>query len=159
VAAAILLVVILASGGGGGSDGDGGNSNDGSSSSGPGETVDVEIPGGDGGGLDPELANDPAVTGGQALAGEFLDLVEAGDSEAAIAMLCDVGDNTQTWVDNINAAAGNVELEVDMSTAEVVSQGIVLSVDLTGTFNGEPTSGAHIGTAARDGCIVTFSAD
>jgi hypothetical protein len=155
VAAVVVLVVVLASGGG--SDDDpGSGSGSSSADGGGGETPEAELPS-SGDGLDPGLESDPAVTGGQALAREFLDLVESGDSGAAIDMLCDVGDTTSS-ISAIYAAAGSADLELDMSTAEVVSQGIVLSVDLTGTVDGEDVSYAHIGTAARDDCIVTFGA-
>ena len=158
-AAAVLLVVIFASSGGSDDDPGAGSGSGSASDDGGGLAAGEETPElPSGGGLEPGQESDPAVTGGQELAREFLDLVESGDSEAAIAMLCDVGDSTQTWIDNINNAAGDADLELDMSTAELVSQGIVLSVDLTGTVNGEPVGYAGIGTAARDDCIVTFSA-
>ena len=148
--------MIVASGGG--SDSDDGNGGEQAGGNGSVTEENPVIPEGPTAEESSVDEGDPAVTGGQTLAREFLDLVEAGDSEAAIAMLCQVGDSIQTWTDNINAVAGEADLELDMSTAEVVSQGIVLSVDLTGSVHGESVSSAHIGTAARDDCIVTFSA-
>ena len=147
-AAALLLVVVLASSGGSDSGGNGGgSSSDGGSVVGGNPTAEESS----------VAEDDPAVTGGKALAEEFLGLVHSGDSEAAIAMLCPVGD-TQDEIDAITDVAGDADLALDMSTAEVVSEGVVLSVDLTGSVHGESVSYAHVGTAARDDCIVTFYA-
>ena len=157
VAAALLVVVFLVSSGGGSDSDDGGG---GEQSGGTGSVLEENPTTGEDPASDESTVaeGDPAVVGGQAIAREFLDLVQSGDSDAAIAMLCPVGD-TQEDADAIRDVAGNADLELDMSTAEVVSQGVVLSVDLTGSVHGEPVSYAHVGTAARDDCIVTFSAD
>jgi serine/threonine protein kinase len=150
VAAVVLLVVLLGSGGD--SDDDGGGTVAGQTPAPSGQ-----IPGA---GDVPTVPADPAMADGQALSRQFLDLVEAGDADSAIAMLCTEGvDGTQEYADNVTAVAGDADLEIDTDTAELVSEGVVYSADLTGTVHGDSVTRAHIGTAARDNCIVTFSAE
>jgi hypothetical protein len=83
-------------------------------------------------------------------------VVNGGNTDAAIDLLCTVDDNTDK-IANINEIAGNADLQIDTSTAEVVDQ-IVYSVDLTGSIGGQGISRGHVGTAPRDGCVVSFSA-
>jgi hypothetical protein len=153
--AAIVLVVVLVAGGSDSDDDPGGA---GAASSLPGGGEAPTLPGAGaptGGGEQPDTA-DPAYTGGQALAQQFLDLVNGGDAEAAVAMLCQVGDIHEDE-QAIRDVAGDAALQIDPDTAEIVSQGIVYSVDLTGTVHGE-SADAHVAAAARDDCIVNFRA-
>jgi len=155
IAAVIVLVVVLGSGGGSDDDNGGVGSGEGSGGSVAQQDPSAgELP------AAPAAPTDPAMAEGQAFAQQFLDLVNGGDADAAIAMLCTEGvDNTQDYADNVTAVAGDADLAIDPSTAEMVSQGIVYSVDLTGTVHGDSVTRAHVAAAASDSCIVTFSAE
>ncbi|HEV7761231.1 MAG TPA: hypothetical protein VGO78_19625, partial [Acidimicrobiales bacterium] len=153
--AALVLVVVLASSGGSDSDGDdNGGSVAGQTSLGQDDPVPGANPTDP---ASPPAGADPAVADGQALAQQFLDLVNGGDADAAIAMLCPI-DTDQDYAGNITEAAGDAALQIDPSTAELVSDGVVYAVDLTGSVHGDSVSSAHVSAAARDNCIVTFSA-
>jgi hypothetical protein len=154
--AALVLVVVLVSSGGSDSDGDG---NGGSVAGQTSLDQDNPVPGANPTDpANPPAGADPAVADGQALAQQFLDLVNGGDADAATAMLCQL-DNTQDYAANIAAVAGDAALQIDADTAEMVSEGIVYSVDLTGSVHGDSVSSAHVAAAARDSCIVTFRAE